>query len=98
MRIEDCIWLEDIKEKLAVKHAVTPGEVGQVLNSTPHFRFISKGRRQRNENLYAAYGQTEAGRFLIVFFIHKPGNLALIISARDMDDKERKVYGRTKRP
>ncbi|MGH2593503.1 MAG: hypothetical protein ACRDGG_08325 [Anaerolineae bacterium] len=31
-----------------------------------------------------------------VFFIHKPGNLALIISARDMDDKERKRYGRDK--
>jgi uncharacterized DUF497 family protein len=30
---------------------------------------------------------------LTVFFIYKPGHLALIISARDMDSKERKKYG-----
>ena len=64
-----------------------------MLNSRPHFRFVAKGRRQRNENVYAAYGQTDAGRYLAIFFIYKPGNLALIISARDMDDKERKLYG-----
>jgi uncharacterized DUF497 family protein len=52
-----------------------------------------EGRRRKNENIYAAYGQTESGRYLTVFFIHKPGNLALIISARDMDEKERKRYG-----
>jgi uncharacterized DUF497 family protein len=43
--------------------------------------------------LYAAYGRTEAGRYLTVFFIKKSGNLALIVSARNMDDKERKKYG-----
>lgn len=44
--------------------------------------------------MYAAYGQTDAGRYLTVFFIHKPGGRALIISARDMDGKERRQYGR----
>jgi uncharacterized DUF497 family protein len=34
------------------------------------------------------------GRYLSVFFIRKPGNLALVISARDMDAGERKRYGR----
>lgn len=34
-----------------------------------------------------------AGRYLTLFFIYKPNNLALIISARDMDEKERKLYG-----
>jgi uncharacterized protein len=94
MWIEACIWLEEIVEKLAAKHTVTTDEVEEVLNSDPHFRFVAKGRRLRNENVYAAYGQTNEGRYLIVFFIYKPGNLALIISARDMDDKERKLYGR----
>jgi hypothetical protein len=41
-----------------------------------------------------AYGQTEADRYLTVFFIHKSGDEALIISARDMDGKERKHYGK----
>ena len=95
MWIEDCIWLEEIVEKLAAKHTVITDEVEDVLNSGPHFRFVAKGRRQRNENVYAAYGQTAGGRYLTVFFIYKPGNLALIISARDMDDKERNLYGRS---
>ncbi|MEZ4711272.1 MAG: hypothetical protein R3A44_29005 [Caldilineaceae bacterium] len=71
-----------------------PAEVAQVLLANPHFRFISKGRRNRDENVYAAYGQTDEGRYLTVFFIAKPGHLALVISARDMDDKERRRYGR----
>jgi hypothetical protein len=65
-----------------------------VLLSKPHIRRIGKGKRRKGEHLYAAYGQTETGRYLTVFFIHKGGNEALIISARDMDNKERKRYGR----
>ncbi len=93
MNIEGFLWLEDIIDKLAWKHQVTTGEVEDIFTNNPHFRFIAKGRKRRDENLYAAYGQTEAGRYLTVFFIHKPGRLALIVSARDMDDKERKRYG-----
>ena len=93
MQIEDFIWLDEIVVKLDSKHHVSQEEVEQVFDSGSHFRYIAKGRRQRRENVYAAYGQTEAGRYLTVFFIHKPGNLALIISARDMDNKERKRYG-----
>jgi len=37
-------------------------------------------------------GRTEAGRYLAVFFIHKRTGAALILSARDMDRKERKIY------
>jgi uncharacterized protein len=92
MYIEDFVWLDEIVEKLDAKHNVSPAEVEQVFEGSPHFRYIAKGRRNKQENVYAAYGQTEVGRYLTVFFIHKPGNLALIISARDMDDKERKQY------
>jgi uncharacterized protein len=92
MYIEDFIWLDEIVEKLEAKHGVSPAEVEEVFESNPYFRYIAKGRRKKNENVYAAYGQTDAGRYLTVFFIHKPGNLALIISARGMDDKERKRY------
>jgi uncharacterized DUF497 family protein len=41
-----------------------------------------------------ALGQTEAGRYLTVLFIHKKSKEALILSARDMAEKERKLYGR----
>ena len=34
---------------------------------------------------------------LRVFFIHKLTDEALILSARDMDDKERKTYAKAKK-
>jgi uncharacterized DUF497 family protein len=45
--------------------------------------------------VYAAFGQTPGGRYLAVFFIYKQTlKTAVIISARDMSDKERNAYGR----
>ncbi len=46
----------------------------------------------RSEAVYRVLGRTEAGRYLTVFFIRKQMNEALILSARDMDEKERKNY------
>jgi uncharacterized DUF497 family protein len=94
MHIDNLIWLPWIAEKLAEKYQVSEAEVEQVFINVPHFRFVSKGRRQRDENLYAAYGQTDGGRYLVVFFIMKPGHLALVVSARDMDRAERRRYGK----
>jgi len=37
-------------------------------------------------------GQTDAGRYLIVFFVYKKKGQALILSARDMTDVERDRY------
>ena len=91
MHIDDFIWLPDIIQKLAVKHQVTQDEVEEVLFNSPRFRFVESGNRM-GEDVYAATGQTDAGRYLIVFFIHKPGYRALILSARDMDSKERKRH------
>jgi hypothetical protein len=48
----------------------------------------------RGENLYAALGQTRAGRYLIVYFVHKKTGEALMISARDMTRKEKRTYGK----
>ena len=56
-----------------------------------HFRFVEKGYR-RGENVYAAMGQTNSGRYLIVFFVRKTTREALIVSARDMTASERKRY------
>ncbi len=45
-------------------------------------------------NVYRALGQTDAGRYLAVFFVYKGDRKALTISARDMDGKERRRYGK----
>lgn len=49
---------------------------------------------RRGEDVYAALGQTEAGRYLIVFFIVKARHHALVLSARDMTQSERRRYER----
>ena len=93
MFLDDFLWLPDVVEKLIVKHRVSQDEVEEVFFNDPQYRFVEKGYRQ-GENVYAALGQTDAGRYLIVFFIHKSGNIALILSARDMDRRERRRYER----
>jgi uncharacterized DUF497 family protein len=93
MRIDSFVWLEDIVEKLAAKHRVTPDEVEQIFDNRPAVRRMKKGHF-RGEDVYRALGQTEAGRYLVVFFIHKLTDEVMILSARDMDDKERKSYAR----
>ena len=93
MRIVGFIWLEEIVEKLAAKHRVGVDEVEQVFDNRPAIRRINRGHF-RDEDVYRALGQTIGGRYLVVFFIYKQTDEALIISARDMDHKERKSYGR----
>ncbi len=93
MYIDDFIWLPDIVDKLLAKHNVTQDEVEEVFFNNPHYRFVESGHKP-GEDMYSASGQTDAGRYPIVFFIHKPNNLALILSARDMDRMERKRYER----
>lgn len=91
MYIDDFIWLPDILDKMAVKHHVTQDEVEEVFFNKPKYRFVESGYRS-GEDVYAANGQTDAGRYLIVFFIHKMPDTALILSTRDMDKKERRRY------
>lgn len=93
MRIVGFIWLEEIVEKLDVKHQVTPDEVEELFLNQPAIKRIKRGHF-RGEDVYRALGQTESGRYLVVFFIHKMTHETLVLSARDMDAKERKIYGK----
>lgn len=91
MNIYEVIWRNRSVEKLIDKHNVSIDEVEEVLFGTPLVRFWEKGETA-GEDLYVAYGQTDAGRYLVVFFIRKPQNMALPISARDMTSSERRYY------
>ena len=95
MQIYTVIWKDQFVEKLAVKHGVEIEEVEEVLFANPHVRLFEKGHI-KGENLYAAYGQTKSGRYLIVFFILKKRTAALPISARDMTRSEHKYYDKEK--
>jgi uncharacterized protein len=96
LKIYEVIWKERFVEKLADKHDVFVEEVEEILFSSPHVRRAEKGR-VKGENMYAAYGQTEAGRYLVVFFIRKHRSAALPISARDMTPAERRYYNAQKK-
>jgi uncharacterized DUF497 family protein len=91
MKLDGIIWLRDIADKLEFKHNVTMEEVEQGLNNKPKFRFVEKGER-KGEDIYMALGRTDSGRYLTILFIYKRTREALILSARDMADKERKQY------
>lgn len=93
MLVLEIIWLPQVIDKLEWKHNVVPEEVEEVIFDKPKFRKVQKGHIP-GENLYAALGKTNAGRYLIVFFIYKLTREALILSARDMEDSERKNYER----
>ena len=90
MKIEGIVWLSQIVDKLISKHSVEIYEVEEVLAGNARFRFVEKGER-KGEDVYAAYGKTDSGRFMLVLFVYKK---TLIISARDMTDTERRLYER----
>jgi len=87
------IWLEEIVEKLERKHRVSVEEVTQVFLHRPRFFFKERGRVE-GEHLYNALGRTDGGRYLSVFFIYKKDGNALIITARDMTEKERRSHAK----
>lgn len=93
MNIENVIWMKSVVEKIIRKHDVIPEEVEQVFAGRPRFRFIEKGKTE-GEDMYLAMGQTDEGRYLIVYFIRKSAQDALVITAREMENEERGRYGK----
>lgn len=91
MKIEGFVWFDHIVEKLEQKHDVQQYEVREVFTNQPQFRFVEKGHHSE-ENVYAAIGQTDAGRYLIIFFVYKKDKSALILSTRNMTNGERRRY------
>lgn len=95
MIIKRVVIREEIVEKIWRKHHVDEDEVREAIHTArTRFKRLEKGR-VLGEDLYGAYGQSESGRYLSVFFLHKRNQDAFVISARDMDSKERKRYAKT---
>lgn len=95
MHINRVVIRDEYADKIWHKHHVDEDEVQDILlRRKTFFRRLEKGR-VAGEDLFGAYGQTEAGRYLSVFFIYKLNHDAFVISARDMDRKERKRYAKT---
>ena len=94
MRIDYIVCPDSIADKIASKHRMTVREARQILLSKPRIRFAEKEYMENND-VYAACGQTFSGRYAVVFFVYKLDTAtAMIISARDLSTKARRVYGR----
>lgn len=90
LRIKEFIWIDSIVEKLAYKHSIEPAEVEESLGYRSWFK---KGPKSRyGEKTYYCLGQSLVGRHIFTFFILKPRQRALVISARDMTKSERRLY------
>ena len=55
MRIVGFIWLEEIVEKLVVKHQVVPDEVEELFDQQPGIKCMNKGHF-RGEDVYRVLG------------------------------------------
>lgn len=93
MKITGIIWLSEVVDKIQSKHRVEHRKLRKFLQVVPKLKKMRKGRF-RGEDVYRALGRTEAGRYLTVFFVLKRTGEALILSARDMDRKERRSHAK----
>ena len=89
MRVVDFEWDEANLEHIA-GHGVEPDEAEEAFEYGPVFRRTRHG-------YYLCFGRTEAGRHLTVVFTIKAGNVARIVTARDMSKREQKSYRRSRR-
>ena len=72
------------------KHGVSAPECEQIFFNKPLIAGSDIKHSQQEARFYTL-GQTDAGRLLFVVFAIR-NNLIRVISARDMNRKERKVY------
>lgn len=83
-------WDQGNSLKNWFRHKVSQGECEQVFFNQPLIVHEDL-KHSKNEERWFLLGRSDSGRFLfIVFTIRK--NLIRVISARDMNKKERKIY------
>jgi uncharacterized protein len=83
-------WDKHNSEKIKTKHAVTPVECEQVFFNQPIIAG-SDEKHSQTETRFYVLGQTDAARLLFLVFTIRIDRVR-IISARDMNKKERRVY------
>ena len=83
-------WNQGNIDKNLIKHDVENWECEQVFFNKP-LLVLDDPKHSISEKRWAAFGKTDADRLLIVIFT-KRDNLIRVISAREMNKKERKFY------
>lgn len=86
-------WRPDRVEHIA-RHGVDPDEVEEAVFDDPRGLLLKMGPAERNpdETVYRHLGRTEAGRYLLVALLYVGQGEALPLTARDMNDAEKRRY------
>jgi uncharacterized DUF497 family protein len=94
-RIVGFEWDDGNRRKSADKHDVNPTEAENLFFNDPLIIAEDK-QHSEDERRFNALGQTAQGRLLhVTFTLRQNETLIRVISARDMNRKERKVYEQT---
>ena len=91
MKIERISWDQETVDHIC-NHSVSPEEVEEVLFNDVDSPIIMRGK----EGKYLAYGKTQGGRLLLIVWVSKYKKTK-IITARDMTQKEKRFYKRSKK-
>jgi len=83
-------WDQGNIDKNLIRHKVENWECEQIFFNRP-LLVLDDFQHSIPEKRWAAFGKTDADRFLIIIFA-KRDDLIRVISARDMNKKERKFY------
>ena len=83
-------WDDGNIDKNLLKHQVQNWECEQIFFNEPLI-ILDDPKHSLSEKRWAAFGQTDAGRLLTIIFT-KREKLLRVISARDMNRKEKKFY------
>ncbi len=85
-------WDAGNARKSVLKHNVSQLEAEQMFFNKP-LLILADEKHSQNELRYHALGNTNVGRLLhITFTLRLENNLVRVISARDMNHKERLIY------
>jgi len=83
-------WDRGNIDKNLVKHNVENWECEQIFFNKP-LLVLEDLKHSLNEKRLAAFGKTDSDRLLVVVFTQR-GSLIRVISARDMNTRERMFY------
>ena len=83
-------WDRGNIDKDLIRHDVENWECEQVFFNRP-LLVLDDPKHSVSEKRWAAFGKTDADRFLVIIFTERD-NLIRVISARNMNKRERKFY------
>ncbi len=86
-------WDRGNSLKSWLKHHVTEGDAEEVFFNEP-LLLATDEKHSQQESRFRAMGYTDKNRYLYVVFMVRD-NLIRVISARDMNKKERGIYERS---